>query len=106
MRCSASPELLSQTSESLAGRIAYHELSGFSLDEVGSDKWEKLWHRGGFPRSFLARSEDDSFRWRTELIRTYLEREIPSLGFTPPGGDDAAFLDDARALSWASVECV
>ena len=81
---SASPELLSQTSESLAGRIAYYELGGFSLDEVGSDKWEKLWHRGGFPRSFLARTEADSFLWRTELIRTYLEREIPSLGLRLP----------------------
>ncbi len=81
---SASPELLSQTSESLAGRIAYHELGGFSLDEVGSEKWERLWHRGGFPRSFLARSEGESFLWRTELIRTYLEREIPSLGLRLP----------------------
>ena len=81
---SASPQMLSQTSESLAGRIAYHELGGFSLDEVGSDKWEKLWHRGGFPRSFLARSEGEGFLWRTELIRTYLEREIPSLGLRLP----------------------
>jgi predicted AAA+ superfamily ATPase len=54
---SASPELLRQTSETLAGRIAYHELGGFSQDEVGSDATTKLWRRGGFPRSFLARSE-------------------------------------------------
>lgn len=81
---SASPELLKQTSESLAGRIAYHELNGFSVDEVGPDKWERLWHRGGFPRSFLARSESESFLWRSELIRTYLEREIPSLGLRLP----------------------
>lgn len=77
---SASPELLRQTSESLAGRIAYHELDGFSLEEVGSARWERLWRRGGFPRSFLARSDGESQRWRRELIRTYLERDIPALG--------------------------
>ncbi|MCU0242173.1 MAG: ATP-binding protein [Vicinamibacteria bacterium] len=76
---SASPELLRQTSESLAGRIAYHELDGFSLAEVGPSRWERLWRRGGFPRSFLARTETESQRWRQELIRTYLERDIPAL---------------------------
>jgi hypothetical protein len=82
---SASPELLRQTSETLAGRIAYHELSGFSLDEVGVEAWSKLWHRGGFPRSFLARSEAESLRWRKALIRTFLERDIPALGLRLPG---------------------
>ena len=81
---SASPELLRQTSESLAGRIAYHELDGFSLDEVGPSRWERLWRRGGFPRSFLARSNQQSQRWRRELIRTYLERDIPELGLRLP----------------------
>jgi len=81
---SASPELLRQSSESLAGRIAFHELGGFSLDEVGATRWEPLWRRGGFPRAFLARSERDSLRWRQELVRTYLERDLPALGLRLP----------------------
>jgi predicted AAA+ superfamily ATPase len=75
---SASPGLLRQTSETLAGRITFHELGGFGLDEVGPREWLRLWRRGGFPRSYLARSERASLRWRRELIRTYLERDIPS----------------------------
>jgi predicted AAA+ superfamily ATPase len=81
---SASPDPLRQTSESLAGRIAYHELDGFSLEEVGSRQWERLWRRGGFPRSFLARSDGESQRWRRELVRTYLERDVPALGLRLP----------------------
>jgi predicted AAA+ superfamily ATPase len=81
---SASPDLLRQTSETLAGRIAYHELGGFGPDEVGSQEWPRLWRRGGFPRSYLARSESESVRWRRELIQTYLERDIPSLGLRLP----------------------
>ena len=81
---SASPDLLRQTSETLAGRIAYHELAGFSLEEVGRQQWSKLWHRGGFPRSFLARSESDSLQWRKAMIRTFLERDIPALGLRFP----------------------
>src|SRR5207245_1648534 len=81
---SASPDLLRQTSESLAGRIAYHELDGFSLEEVGSRRWERLWRRGGFPRSFLARSDGESQRWRRELVRNYLERDVPALGLRLP----------------------
>ena len=81
---SASPDLLRQTSETLAGRIAYHELGGFSLEEVGLRLWSKLWHRGGFPRSFLARSEPDSLEWRKAMIRTFLERDIPALGLRLP----------------------
>lgn len=81
---SASPDLLRQSSETLAGRVAHHELDGFSLAEVGNARWEALWRRGGFPRSFLARSEQGSLRWRRELIRTYLERDVPSLGLRLP----------------------
>jgi predicted AAA+ superfamily ATPase len=77
---SASPELLRQSAESLAGRIFYHELSGFSLDEVGIPNHKKLWLRGGFPRSYLARSHDDSFDWRRGFIRNFLERDLPQLG--------------------------
>jgi len=78
---SASPELLRQGSESLAGRIIYHQLSGLSLDEVGTDNLSTLWLRGGFPRSYLARSHSGSMEWRTAFIRTFLERDIPQLGF-------------------------
>lgn len=81
---SASPALLRQSSETLAGRVAYHELPGFSVEEVGQPAWAKLWHRGGFPRSFLARTEPESVRWRNELIRTFLERDIPALGLRLP----------------------
>jgi predicted AAA+ superfamily ATPase len=81
---SAAPALLQQSAESLAGRIAYHELDGFSLDEVGADRWARRWRRGGFPRSFLAASDRDSLRWRQELIRTYVERDLPALGLRLP----------------------
>ena len=79
---SASPELLRQTSESLAGRVAFHELDGFGLREV--DDLERLWLRGGFPRSYLARSGAASRRWRDDFIRTFLERDLPGLGNTVP----------------------
>jgi predicted AAA+ superfamily ATPase len=77
---SASPDLLSQTSETLAGRIAYHELGGLDLAEVGARALDRLWLRGGFPLSFTARSDDESSRWRSELVRTFLERDLPTLG--------------------------
>jgi hypothetical protein len=77
---SASPALLRQGSETLAGRIAFHELEGFRVDEVGVARLPRLWLRGGFPQSFLARSDAESRRWREEFIRTFLERDIPQLG--------------------------
>jgi predicted AAA+ superfamily ATPase len=79
---SASPELLRQGSETLAGRIAYHSLTGFSLDETGFDSWQRLWLRGGFPRSFLARPHSASDEWRREFIQTFLERDLPQLGIS------------------------
>ena len=79
---SASPELLRQASESLAGRVAFHELGGFGLREV--DDLERLWLRGAFPRSYLARSAAASRRWRDDFIRTFLERDLPGLGSTVP----------------------
>ncbi|MDP2955540.1 MAG: ATP-binding protein [Longimicrobiales bacterium] len=81
---SAAPELLRQGSETLAGRIAYHELEGFRLDEVGPERLARLWLRGGFPRSFVARTEAESGRWREEFIRTFLERDIPQFGLRVP----------------------
>jgi len=81
---SASPELLQQSSESLAGRIYYHELEGFDLDEVGAEAGEQLWLRGGFPRSFLAATDADSAEWRRGFVRTFLERDLPGLGIQVP----------------------
>jgi uncharacterized protein len=81
---SASPNLLRQTSESLAGRIAYHELGGLSLEEVGTENAEKLWLRGGLPLSYLASSEAASGLWRQQFIRTYLERDLSELGIRLP----------------------
>lgn len=77
---SASPALLKQSAESLAGRIVYHELGGFALDEAGVDRLDRLWIRGGLPRSFLARSSPASFENRLGYIRTFLERDLPQLG--------------------------
>lgn len=78
---SASLELIRQSSESLAGRIAYEELSGFTILEVGDqgNNLEKLWLRGGFPDSFLASSDRASMTWRKNFITTYLERDIPQI---------------------------
>jgi predicted AAA+ superfamily ATPase len=81
---SASPELIRQASESLAGRIEFIELSGFDLSETGNTNWKDLWLRGGFPRSFLANSIEDSLAWREGFIRTYLERDLPQLGINIP----------------------
>jgi predicted AAA+ superfamily ATPase len=77
---SAGPELLRQSSETLAGRIAYHELPPLRLDEVGIESRDELWLRGGFPLSFLAGDDSRSFRWRELFIRTFLERDLPNLG--------------------------
>lgn len=80
---SASVELLRQSSESLAGRIAYRELTPLLADEIGNterETFDSLWVRGGFPESWLADNEAHSLEWRREFIRTYLERDVPQLG--------------------------
>ena len=77
---SASPELITGASESLAGRLEFVDMGGFSLDEVGPVEWSRLWWRGGFPRSFLADSDADSVAWRESFARTFLERDVPQLG--------------------------
>jgi hypothetical protein len=82
---SASPPLLRQSSESLAGRIAFYEMPGFSLREVGPARRDRLWLRGGFPRSFLAGSEEESRSWRRDFVRTFVERDLPQLGVLVPG---------------------
>lgn len=82
---SAAPDLLRQGAESLAGRIAFHELPALSLDEVGLPALDRRWLRGGFPRAFTARSGADSAEWRRAFVRTFLERDVPQFGITVPG---------------------
>lgn len=77
---SAAPELLKQSSESLAGRIVYHHLGGFALRDVNAASLNRLWIRGGFPLSFLAPTEAASFKWRRAFLQTYVERDLPQLG--------------------------
>jgi hypothetical protein len=77
---SAAIDLLAQSGETLAGRIAYTELDPFDISEVGGEALDVLWLRGGFPESYLAASGRASLRWREDFIRTYLERDIPQLG--------------------------
>jgi len=81
---SASRDLIRQSSESLAGRIAYHYLGGFRLDDIDPAKMKTLWLRGGLPRSFLARSDEESLVWRNQYVTTFLERDIPQLGINIP----------------------
>jgi len=77
---SASPELIRDSSESLAGRVAYYQMFPFSLQEVGMSQSDMLWVRGGFPNSFLAETDEQSITWRQSFIRSYLERDLPLLG--------------------------
>ena len=81
---SASPALVRQASETLAGRIVYRELLPFSLDEIGSENSSRLWLRGGYPLSYLSSGDDESYSWREAFIRTYLEMDIPQLGIRVP----------------------
>ena len=81
---SASSELLRQDSESLAGRISFHELTGLDQTEIGPERWRRLWLRGGFPRAWLARGNAASLEWRRDFIRTFVERDLPGLGITMP----------------------
>ena len=86
---SASPQLIKQSSESLAGRIRYIELTPFLLNEISDFKnfSNMLWIRGGFPLSFLAKDDRKSFEWRNDFIKTFLERDIPQLGFKIPANN-------------------
>ncbi len=82
---SASPDLLRQSSETLAGRIVYHELGGLGLHEVGLHRLTRRWLRGGFPRAWLARSNGAATVWLESFVRTFLERDLPQLGVRVPG---------------------
>lgn len=92
---SACGKLMRQTSESLAGRIAYLELPGFNITEVNENEGQKLWLRGGFPQSFLADDDEDSFKWRQNFMKTFLERDIPSFDIKIPSMDLWRFLQMA-----------
>ena len=81
---SASRDLIRQSSESLAGRVSFLELAPFGLDEVGAGSLDQLWLRGGFPPSFLAQTDGMSFEWRVDFVSTFLERDLPQLGFSYP----------------------
>lgn len=81
---SASPELLRQSSESLTGRLESIPVAGLGLAEVGTQALDRHWQRGGFPLSFLARTQEDSMTWRQQFIQTFLERDVPQLGIRIP----------------------
>jgi len=81
---SASPDLVKGAAESLAGRVRIVEMGGFDLSEVGAERHAALWLRGGFPRSFLARSDAASLEWRNNFVKTFLERDLPQLGIAAP----------------------
>lgn len=104
---SASPEFLRQSAESLAGRILWYALSPLSLDEVGSTAADALWLRGGFPRAFLAASDDASYRWRGGFIQAHLERDLPALGLRVPSETIRRFwtmLAHSHAQLWNGAE--
>ena len=81
---SASPVLIKEISESLAGRVALFEMDGFNLQEIGAENIKNLWCRGGLPPSYLAKSNTDSFRWRQDFITLFIERDLPQFGVTIP----------------------
>jgi hypothetical protein len=99
--------MVKNVSESLAGRVEFVELSGFDLEEAQARRWKQLWLRGGFPRSFLARSDEDSSSWRESFIQTFLERDIPRLGFSIPATTMRRFwtmLAHYHAQTWNGSE--
>jgi predicted AAA+ superfamily ATPase len=81
---SASPHIIKKVSESLAGRTEFVELSGFNFMETDKNSIQDLWIRGGYPLSYLADTTEESISWRDSFIRTFLERDIPQLGFKIP----------------------
>jgi len=104
---SASPDVVRGVSETLAGRVEFVELSGFDVGETGPEKLEALWLRGGFPRSFLAASQEDSLAWREGFISTFLERDIPQLGITIPAAAMRRFwmmLAHCHGQTWNAAE--
>ena len=104
---SASPHLIKNASETLAGRVEFVELTGFDLSEIDSATDDRLWLRGGFPRSFLASDDVDSMAWREGFIRTFLERDIPQLGISIPSAAMRRFwtmLAHSHGQTWNASE--
>jgi predicted AAA+ superfamily ATPase len=104
---SAAPELLSQSSETLAGRLETVILEGFRLEDLGGRAQGRLWLRGGFPLAYTARSEGDSVAWRRQFLQTFLERDIPQLGLHIPAIALSRFwhmLAHYHAQTWNSAE--
>jgi len=104
---SASPELLRQSSESLAGRIETIAMSGFSMSEVGRGAHMRHWLRGAFPPSFLARTDPDSLAWRKNFIQTFLERDLPQWGIGAPSAAMLRFwtmLAHYHGQTWNAAE--
>ena len=81
---SASPALIRNVSETLAGRISFINMSGFNVSEVGIKQFRRLWHRGAFPRSYLAPDDDISYQWRSDFVKTFLAQDIPQLRISIP----------------------
>ena len=104
---SASPSLVRGVSETLAGRVALVDVSGFNLEEVGEGEWRKLWWRGGFPLAYLAATDAASRQWQEEFVRTLLERDMPQLGITIPAATLRRFwtmLTHYHAQVWKGSE--
>ncbi|MDE0268175.1 MAG: ATP-binding protein [Acidimicrobiaceae bacterium] len=104
---SASPELVGLSAESLAGRVTFVELSGFRLTDVGADRINELWLRGGLPESFLASDDNTSNLWRDDYISTFLERDLAGLGFRYPATTMRRFwtmLAHCHAQRWNGAE--
>lgn len=104
---SASPELTTRGSESLAGRIVFHELGGLNLLETGTDAWRKLWLRGGYPKSYIARNDAASMEWRTAYLQTYLERDVLGTDMRMPPAELRRFwqmLAHWHGQRWSAAE--
>ena len=103
----ASPQLLRQSSESLAGRINYYNLGGLRLSEVGIEKLNRRWLRGGFPTAWLANTNDAASLWLESFIRAFLERDLPELGVRVPSTSMRRFwtmLAHWQGQTWNSSE--
>jgi hypothetical protein len=104
---SASPDLVRGASESLAGRVEFVDMGGFTVEEVGASRWRRLWLRGGFPDSFLAASTDAAGAWRESFVRTFLERDLPQLGVRVPAAQLRRFwtmLAHYHGQTWNGAE--
>ena len=104
---SASPDLLRQSSEPLAGRINYYELNGLGLDEVGNQRLRRRWLRGGFPAAYLSQSNQTCFEWLESFARTFVERDLAQLGVRTPGATLRRFwamLAHRHGQTWNSSE--